>query len=207
MDAGTSTTHGDCGVCAMDSGILGPDHTRTTHGSGRKPHTAHVRLDRVETSDRLPTRPVRTSDTGVARRTAITVAAVSVAALSVAQPATAKTYEDRIRTAPVTYAYSSALNAYTGGSYGVETVNQLWPRFPRHQRAQRAAMIAAGRKYGVPLRLLMGVYGMESGFGRFRCYFGLTGYFPRTGTSGSFSRDAMLSGGIFRRLLGRHMVR
>lgn len=132
---------------------------------------------------------------------------VTVAALSTAQSATASTYEDRIRTAPVTWAYSSALAAYTGNSYSVDTVNQLWPRFPRRQTSQRAAMLKAARKYGVPLRLLMGVYGMESGFGAYRCYFGLTGYFPGTGTSGSFSHDAMLSAGIFRRLLGRHMVR
>lgn len=132
---------------------------------------------------------------------------VTVAMLAVAQPATATPYEDRIRTAPVDSRYSRALSIYTGGSYGIQSVNQLWPRFPKHQRAQRSAMLKAAKHYGLPLRLLMGVYGMESGFGRFRCYFGLTGYFPRTGTSGSFSRDAMLSGGIFRRLLGRHMVR
>lgn len=168
------------GSAAVDCG----DHSRTTADR----HRNHSR-------------------TGTARRTAVTVAAVSVAVLSVAQPATAKTYEDRIRTAPVDWRYASALAAYTGNSYSVSTVNSLWPRFPRHQRAQRAAMIAAGRKYGVPLRLLMGVYGMESGFGRYRCYFGLTGYFPGVGTSGSFNRDAMLSAGIFRRLLGRHMVR
>lgn len=182
-DAGTATTHDACGVCAVDSGRSSRDHTRTTHGSSRKPHT------------------------GVGLQTAVTIATVTVAALSVAQPATAKSYEDRIRTAPVTWAYSGALSAYTGGSYSVDTVNSLWPRFPRRQVTQRAAMLRAARKYGVPLRLLMGVYGMESGFGRFRCYFGLTGYFPGSGTSGSFSRDAMLSAGIFRRLLGRHMVR
>lgn len=182
-DAGVATTHSGCGVCALDSRVSTADHTRTTHGPGRKPHT------------------------GVARSAAVTVVAITVVSLAASQPAVASTYEDRIRTAPVTWAYSSALSAYTGGSYGVDTVNQLWPRFPRRQTSQRAAMLKAARKYGVPLRLLMGVYGMESGFGRYRCYFGLTGYFPGTGTSGSFSRDAMLSAGIFRRLLGRHMVR
>jgi membrane-bound lytic murein transglycosylase B len=132
---------------------------------------------------------------------------LTIAALVAPRPAAASTYEDRIRTAPVTSAYSQALYAYTGGSYSIGTVNQLWPRFPRGQVTQRAAMLKAARDHGLPLRLLMGVYGMESGFGRFRCYFGLTGYFPRTGTSGSFSRDAALSAGIFRRLLGRRMIR
>ncbi|MEI6446462.1 MAG: hypothetical protein WCO96_01125 [Actinomycetes bacterium] len=134
--------------------------------------------------------------------------AVAILALALtAAPASASTYQDRVRTAPVTWQYSSALSAYTGSSYGIATVNQLWPRFPRQQRTQRQTMLNAAMRYHVPLRLLMGVYGMESSFGRFRCYFGLTGYFPRTGTSGSFQRDAYLSAGIFRRLLGRDMIR
>lgn len=58
--AGTATTHDACGVCAADSGVSSADHTRTTHATGQKPHTAS---GTVETSDRLPTEPPRTSDT------------------------------------------------------------------------------------------------------------------------------------------------
>lgn len=119
-----------------------------------------------------------------------------------------RAYTNRVRLAPVDGRYASALSAYTGGSYSVGTVNSLWPRFPRSRQArQRLDIIDAAKRYHIPVRLLMGVYGMESGFGRFRCYFGLTGYFPGSGTSGSFRRDAFLSAGIFRRLLGRDMVR
>ena len=118
-----------------------------------------------------------------------------------------RAYTNRIRLARVDGRYSGALSAYTGGSYGTDTVNSLWPRFPKRQKTQRAAMLKAAKRYHIPLRLLMGVYGMESGFGAYACYFGLTGYFPGSGTSGNFGRDAMLSAGIFRRLLGYNAVR
>ena len=143
-------------------------------------------------------------------RTMAAAAIIAIAATSTASAATRaerdRAYTERIRTAPVDARYSRAVGIYTGWSYGIATINELWPRYPHHQTSQRAAMLDAAKAHHLPLRLLIGIYGMESGFGRFRCYFGLTGYFPRTGTSGSFTRDAQLAAGILQRLIGRKAV-
>jgi hypothetical protein len=74
----------------------------------------------------------------------------------------------------------------------------LWPAAPHGRRRQ--IVLDAAVHHHVPLRLLLGVWGAESGFGRYACHFGLTGYFPGRGTSGSFRRDAHLAADLFDRL-------
>lgn len=139
-----------------------------------------------------------------------TIKAVIIMA-ALAQPAAYKpiTIYDKARVAPVTYEWQRPLNTYTGGSYGVGTVNSLWRRAPRGNRRDVVLQMAA--KHRVPARLMLGIWGIESGFGRYACHFGLVGYFPRTGTSGNFNRDADLAGGILRRLYrstyGRDAIR
>ena len=105
----------------------------------------------------------------------------------------------RIRSAPVTYAWENALNAYTGGSYGVSHVNALWPLAPKHGK-RRAIVLATAVRYNIPFRLLLGIWGAESTFGQYACHFGLTGNFPGVGTSGDFATDAKMSSQILRRL-------
>ena len=102
------------------------------------------------------------------------------------------------RTMAVTSKWQSVLEIYTGGSYGVDHVNALWPRSPHGQK--RKTIIGAAIHHHVPARLLLGVWGAESGFGAYACNFGLTGYFPGTGTSGSFWKDAHLAAELFDRL-------
>lgn len=102
------------------------------------------------------------------------------------------------RTSPVSYRWESILNLYTGGSYGVGHVNSLWPAAPRG--ARRQVVLGAAVHHHVPFRLLLGVWGAESSFGRYACHFGLTGYFPGRGTSGDFRRDAHLAADLFDRL-------
>lgn len=102
------------------------------------------------------------------------------------------------RTIPVGSQWEGVLNSYTGGSYGVDRVNSLWPLAPRGKR--RRTVLGAAIHHHVPFRLLLGVWGAESGFGRYACFFGLTGYFPGTGTSGDFWKDAHLAADLFDRL-------
>ena len=102
------------------------------------------------------------------------------------------------RTLPVTSRWESILNTYTGGNYGVGHVNSLWPAAPRGRRRQ--VVLGAAVHHHVPFRLLLGVWGAESSFGRYACHFGLTGYFPGRGTSGDFRRDAHLAADLFDRL-------
>lgn len=108
------------------------------------------------------------------------------------------TYTLKVRMAKVDWKWAGPLNAYTGGSYSTGHVNQLWQMAPRGKR--RGIVLAAAVRYHVPFRLLLGVWGAESGFGRYACHFGLTGYFPGTGTSGNFARDARLAARLFARL-------
>ena len=130
---------------------------------------------------------------------------VIAAMLLVAQPATAKPahvprapLEHRVRTAPVDAKWGPVLWTYTGGYYSTGHVNQLWPKAPRGPR--RGIILEACIRHRVPWRLLLGVWGAESTWGRAASHFGLTGYFPGRGTSGSFSRDADLAAALFNRL-------
>lgn len=104
----------------------------------------------------------------------------------------------KARTASVGYRWAGPLNAYTGGSYSTGHVNQLWPSAPRGKRRQ--IVLGAAVHHHVPFRLLLGIWGAESGFGRYACHFGLTGYFPGVGTSGNFRKDAHMAADILDRL-------
>ena len=137
-------------------------------------------------------------------RTAAVMFAFAVALL-VAQPATAKPAHvpkpplvQLVRNAPVDAKWAPVLWTYTGGYYSTGHVNQLWPKAPRGPR--RGIILEACIRHRVPWRLLLGVWGAESSFGRAASHFGLTGYFPGRGTSGSFSRDADLAAALFNRL-------
>jgi len=102
------------------------------------------------------------------------------------------------RTTSVTFRWEPILAEYTGGSYGVDHVNNLWRSAPHDHRRQ--IVLGAAVHHHVPLRLLLGVWGAESSFGRYACHFGLTGWFPGRGTSGDFRRDAHLAADLFDRL-------
>ena len=104
----------------------------------------------------------------------------------------------KARTASVDYRFAGVLNAYTGGSYSVGMVNQMWPRAPKGKRRQ--IVLGAAVHHHVPFRLLLGIWGVESGFGRYACHFGLTGNFPGRGTSGDFRKDAHMAADILDRL-------
>ena len=104
----------------------------------------------------------------------------------------------KARTASVGYQWASVLNAYTGGSYSVGMVNQMWPRAPKGKRRQ--IVLGAAVHHHVPFRLLLGIWGVESGFGRYACHFGLTGNYPGRGTSGDFRKDAHMAADILDRL-------
>jgi hypothetical protein len=104
----------------------------------------------------------------------------------------------KARTASVSWKWEPILEAYTGGNYGVGHVNSLWPMAPHGKRRQ--IVLRAAVHHHVPLRLLLGIWGAESTFGHYACHFGLTGYFPGTGTSGDFRRDAHLAAALLDRL-------
>jgi len=123
---------------------------------------------------------------------------VILAVLLMAQPAAGQSLEHRVRVAPVGPSWGPVLSTYTGGYYSTGLVNQLWPKAPKGPR--RGIILEACIRHRVPWRLLLGVWGAESTFGRAQSHFGLTGYFPGRGTSGSFSRDADLAAGLFARL-------
>ena len=102
--------------------------------------------------------------------------------------------EFKARTSSISWQWASILDSYTGGAYNIGYVNQLWPHAP-HGTRRRVALKAAVHAH-IPVRLLLGIWGAESSFGKANCHFGLTGWFPRTGTSGSFDRDARLAAGL-----------
>jgi len=106
--------------------------------------------------------------------------------------------EFKVRTAPISWRWAPILDEYTGGSYQISYVNQLWPHAP-HGTRRHVALRAAVQAH-IPLRLLLGIWGAESSFGRAASHFGLTGWFPGRGTSGSFNRDAVLAAGLLDRL-------
>lgn len=109
-----------------------------------------------------------------------------------------QTLTHKARMARVDSRWAPILNAYTGGSYSTGHVNQLWPSAPRGKRRQ--IILGAAVHHHVPLRLLLGIWGAESGFGRYACHFGLTGNYPGRGTSGDFRKDAHMAADILDRL-------
>lgn len=121
-----------------------------------------------------------------------------VVVLATAETADAKSYHWKVRSAPVTWQWNCPLGQYTGGHYYIGHVNRLWPYAPRGPR--RGIILAESMRHRVPFRLMLGVWGAESSFGRAWSHFGLTGYFPGRGTSGSFSRDAYLAARLLDKL-------
>lgn len=123
----------------------------------------------------------------------------------VAQPATAKQahaphrpFSLVVRTAPVGPSWGPVLSTYTGGYYSTSLVNELYPHAPHGPR--RGIILLEAIRHRVPFRLLLGVWGAESSFGKATSHFGLTGYFPGIGSSGSFATDAHLAARLFARL-------
>lgn len=131
-----------------------------------------------------------------------------VAVLATADTAEAKPFSSVVRSAPVTSKWNCALGQYTGGYYYIGHINSLWPYAPRGPR--RGVILTESIRHRVPFRLMLGVWGAESSFGRAASHFGLTGYFPGRGTSGSFSWDAHLAAQLLDRLYrgcyGRHSL-
>ena len=125
-------------------------------------------------------------------------AVLLIAALATAQPAKSQTFAAKVRSAPVTSKWNCALGQYTGGYYYIGHINRLWPYAPRGPR--RGVILLESIRHRVPFRLMLGVWGAESSFGRAASHFGLTGYFPGRGTSGSFSYDAHLAARLLDRL-------
>lgn len=110
---------------------------------------------------------------------------------SVAHAAKKPTLEQKVRKAPVTYAWEPILQYYTGNYYGVSHVNSLWPYAPRGKRCQ--PVLDAAVRYRIPYKLLLGVWGAESGWGRGGSnYFGLIG--P---ANGDLRHDAFYAAKLF----------
>jgi len=101
------------------------------------------------------------------------------------------TLEQKVRKAPVTQAWEPIFNYYTGGYYGVSHVNSMWPYAPRGKKCQ--PVLDAAVRYRIPYKLLLGVWGAESGWGRGGSnYFGLIG-----AASGDLRTDAFYSAKLF----------
>jgi len=93
----------------------------------------------------------------------------------------------KVNRAPVDGRWSSIIDYYTGGSYSVALVNTMWQRAPRSRAVFQAAV-----HYHVPYRLLLGVWGIESGYGRAWNHFGLIG--P---ANGNLRHDAFYAARLF----------
>lgn len=138
-------------------------------------------------------------------KTLLTVAALTLAPAAQAKPinplptkAAAQAASNRslvvkVNRAPVTQRWSSIVNYYTGGSYSVSLINQMWQRAPRNR-----TVLAAAVRYRVPYRLLLGVWGIESGYGRAWNHFGLIG--PATG---NLRHDAFYAARLFNKFYQR----
>jgi len=98
--------------------------------------------------------------------------------------------------------WEDAVRAYSGSNYGVSHLQNLYKGAPQQGRVggDRAIVKAAAQKYGIPFELLWATYGAESSWGKAASYFGLTGDYPGSGTSGSFKKDAERSAQIWKRL-------
>jgi hypothetical protein len=113
--------------------------------------------------------------------------------IAVGSPAQAKAHHSlryRVNAAPVTQAWEGPLEYYTGNYYGVSLVNTMWQHAPTGKR--REVVLDAATAYRVPLRLLLGVWGIESGYGRAWNNFGLIG--P---ANGDLRHDAFISAKLF----------
>lgn len=111
----------------------------------------------------------------------------------VAVAAQKETLEHKVRHAAVGPSWSGPVNTYTGGSYGIGTINSYYKYAPHGKN--RGIVLEAAVRYRVPWRLLLGVWVAESGAGRAWNHFGLIG--PATG---DLRHDAFYSAKIFDRL-------
>lgn len=102
-------------------------------------------------------------------------------------------YVQRIKQAPVTEAWSPIVTYYTGGSYGVGFLRSMSNGGPRGKRRQ--AVLDAAVHYHIPFKLLIGVWGVESGYGAAWNHFGLIG--P---ANGNLRHDAMISARLFSKM-------
>jgi hypothetical protein len=117
--------------------------------------------------------------------------ALTLVPAQVASASKRPTLESKVRKAPVTQAWEPILQYYTGGYYGVSHVNSLWPYAPRGKRCQ--PVLDAAVRYRIPYKLLLGVWGAESGWGRGGSnYFGLIG--P---ANGNLRHDAFYAAKLF----------
>jgi hypothetical protein len=100
-------------------------------------------------------------------------------------------------------AWNAVLEKYSGNSYGLSHVEQLAGEHPGGgaHPGDRKTVEADAKKYGIPFKILWGIYGAESSFGKAASSFGLTGQYPGTGTSGNFGTDARVSAEDLRNLL------
>jgi hypothetical protein len=100
-------------------------------------------------------------------------------------------------------AWNAVLEKYSGNSYGLSHVEQLAGEHPGGgaHPGDRKTVEADAKKYGIPFKILWGIYGAESSFGKAASNFGLTGQYPGAGTSGNFGTDARVSAEDLRNLL------
>jgi hypothetical protein len=121
-----------------------------------------------------------------------------VASGAIARTPEAIAFERKVRSAEIGAKWEPVVRLYSGSNYGVGYLNRLWAYCPKGSR--RGVMLREAVEHRIPFRLLLAVYGAESSYGRARSYFGLTGYFPGRGTSGSFDRDAHLAAALWSKL-------
>lgn len=120
---------------------------------------------------------------------------VAVAAMpsQAAVAAQKHTLEHKVRNAPVGPSWIGPVELYTGGSYSIYTINDLYRQAPHGKN--RGIILQAAIKYRVPWRLLLGVWVAESGAGKAWNHFGLIG--PATG---NLRHDAFYAARLFARL-------
>ena len=120
----------------------------------------------------------------------IVLLAIVAMPTSAATAAKKNSLEYKVRNAPVTWKWEGPLEYYTGNYYGVSLVNTMWQRAPRSK-----IVLAAAVRYHIPWRLLLGVWGIESGYGRAWNHFGLIG--P---ANGNLTHDANYSARLFQKM-------
>ena len=99
-------------------------------------------------------------------------------------------YVQKIKKAPVTEAWSPIIIYYTGGSYGLDHLRLHMNGGPRGR--VRQPILDAAVHYHIPFKLLIGVWGAESGWGSAWNNFGLIG--PATG---GLRHDAFYAARLF----------
>ena len=109
-------------------------------------------------------------------------------------------YVQRIKKAPVTESWAGAVNTYTGGIYGLDHLRLHQNGGPRGKRRQ--PILDAAVHYHIPFKLLIGIWGAESGWGAAWNNFGLIG--P---ANGNLRHDAFIAAKILRNLYGRNAVK